>query len=56
MRRAYVVVGELEDRAVPVVWYGVCHSMKRADEMALEAENEDPEYVYTWYEVVEEDD
>jgi hypothetical protein len=30
--------------------------MKRADELAFEAETEDPEHVYTWYEVVEEDD
>jgi len=56
VRRAYVVVGELEDAAVPAVWYAVCHSMKRADELAYEAEEKDPDHVYVWYEVVEEDD
>jgi hypothetical protein len=56
MRRAYVVVGERVDEAVPEVWYAVCHSMKRADELAYEAEAADPSHVYVWYEVVEEDD
>ena len=56
MKRAYVVVGELERDAVPVVWYAVCHSMSRADELAYEAEANDPDHVYVWYEVVEEDD
>lgn len=56
MRRAYVVVGEREDEGVPDVWYAVCHSMERADELAYEAEDKDPNHVYVWYEVVEEDD
>ena len=56
MRRAYVVVGEKLDEAVPEVWYAVCHSMDRADELAYEAEEKDPDHVYLWYEVVEEDD
>jgi len=58
VKRAYVVVGEQQDAAIPEVWYAVCHSMARADELAYEAEAEDkdPDHVYVWYEVVEEDD
>lgn len=56
MRRAYVVVGEKLDEAVPEVWYAVCHSMDRADALACEAEEKDPDHIYLWYEVVEEDD
>lgn len=56
MKRAYVVVGERETEAVPEVWYAVCHSMSRADELAYEAEEKDPDHVYMWYEVIEEDD
>lgn len=55
MRRAYVVVGEREE-ARPDVWYAVVHSMKLADELCLTAENEDPERIYYWREVVEDDD
>jgi len=57
MRRAYVVVGELPDGIVSN-YYGVCHSMKRADELCLEAEADDfnPDRYYTWHEVIEEDD
>lgn len=55
MRRAYVIVGKLEDESVDV-YYAVCHSMTRADELCLEAETADPTHFYTWYEVVEEDD
>lgn len=59
MRRAYVVVGENEKSGVVLSWYAVAHSMQRADELCYEAEQEaDPEdgIVYTWYEVIEEDD
>lgn len=56
MKRAYVVVGERIDEAVPEVWYGVYHSMDRADEAAYEAEDKDPDHVYLWYETIEEDD
>jgi len=56
MKRAYVVVGEQEATAVPEVWYAVCHSMKRADELAYEAEANDPDHIYVWYETIEEDD
>lgn len=57
MRRAYVVVGELENGQA-FVYYSLCHSMARADELCLEAETEDtnPDHYYTWYEVIEEDD
>ena len=57
MRRAYVIVGELEDGNVDV-YYAVCHSMKRADELCLEAEANDevPNRYYTWREIIEEDD
>lgn len=57
MRYAYVVTGELENGDV-VDYYGVCHSMTRADELCLEAEteNDDPNVIYTWHQVVEEDD
>lgn len=56
MRRAYVVIGERIDEAVPEVWYAVCHSMDRADELCYEAEDADPNHIYVWYEIVEEDD
>lgn len=56
MKRAYVVVGERPDEAVPDVWYAVCHSMRRADELAYEAEDKDPNHIYVWYEVIEEED
>jgi len=56
MKRAYVIVGEHPDNGKVDDYYAVCHSMKRADELCLEAENENPNSNYTWYEVVEEDD
>lgn len=56
MRRAYVIVGEREAEAIPEVWYAVCHSMERADQLAYEAEDADPKHVYVWYEVIEDDD
>lgn len=56
MRRAYVVVGENPDTWRVEDYYGVCHSMKRADELCLEAETDNPDDHYTWYEIVEEDD
>ena len=57
MRRAYVVTGELEDGTVDV-YYAVCHSMHKAQELCLEAENDDfnPDRIYVWHEVIEEDD
>ena len=55
MRRAYVIVGELEDGMVDT-YYAVCHSMERADELAYEAEAADPDHIYVWHEVIEEDD
>lgn len=57
MRLAYIVTGELEDGSI-VDFYGVCHSMERADELCLEAEAErdNPDLIYTWHQVVEEDD
>lgn len=55
MRRAYIVTGELENDVV-VIYYGICHSMERADALCAEAEAEDPNHYYTWHEVIEEDD
>lgn len=57
MRRAFVVVGELVDGTVDV-YYAVCHSMAKADELCLEAETDDfnPDRYYTWHEIIEEDD
>lgn len=55
MRRAYVIIGELENGKVSDV-YAVCHTMERAEELCLEAEQERPELLYTWYNVVEEED
>ena len=55
MRRAYVILGELEDGTVDV-YYSVCHSMERADELCYEAEENDPDHYYTWHEIIEEDD
>lgn len=56
MKRAYVVVGEQPTEAVVEVWYAICHSMQRADELAYEAEAKDPDHIYLWYETIEEDD
>ena len=56
MRRAYIIVGELEDTDKIDVFYASCHSMERADELCLEAEITDPSRIYTWREVIEEDD
>lgn len=56
MKRAYIIVGELEDTDQIDVFYAVCHSIRRADELCLEAEVEDPGRIYTWREVVEEED
>ena len=56
MKRAYVVVGELEDTNMIDVFYGVCHTIERADELCFEAEAADPGRIYTWREVIEEDD
>ena len=57
MRRAYVVVGELEDGRVDV-YYGITHTMTRADELCLQAEAEDsnPDRYYTWHEVIEDEE
>lgn len=56
MRRAYVVVGELENGID--IYYAVCHSMSKAEELCYEAEKDDPnpDRYYSWYEVIEEDD
>lgn len=56
MKRAYVIVGEDPEAGTVNDYYAVCHSMKRADELCQEAENEFPENYYTWHETVEEDD
>jgi hypothetical protein len=55
MRHVYVVVGELENGIVDD-YYGVCHTMERADALCLKAEEECPELHYTWYSSVEEED
>lgn len=57
MKRAYIVVGELEDGRADD-YYAICHSMKRADELCFQAENECKDTVryYTWYPVIEEED
>ena len=55
MRHVYVVVGELENGVVDD-YYAVCGSIKRADELCLEAEKECPGLHYTWYASVEGDD
>lgn len=55
MRRAYVVLGQLDNGELDRV-YAVCHSMERADELAFQAESEDPDVQYNYYEAIEEDD
>ena len=57
MQRAYVITGELENGEI-VCFYAVCHNMKKADELCLQAESEElnPNCIYTWHEVIEEDD
>ena len=58
MRRAYIVYGMYDvthDRVD--VYYAVCHTMERAEELCLKAETEDPNgRIYSWAEVIEEDD
>ena len=56
VKRAYIIVGELEDTDKIDTFYSICHSMEKADELCLEAEAEDPGRIYTWREVIEEDD
>ena len=56
MRRAYVIVGELEDTDQIDTFYAVCHTMDRADALCIEAKTKDPSRIYTWREVIEEDD
>ena len=55
MRRAYVITGELEP-GVPDKYWAVCHSMDRAEDLCLQAEKEDPTHMYTWHEVIDEED
>lgn len=55
MRRAYVILGQLETGELDRV-YAICHTMTRADELCLEAEAEDLDIQYNYYEVIEEDD
>ena len=55
MRRAFVILGQLETGELDRV-YAICHTMARADELCLEAEAEDPDIQYNYYEVIEEDD
>lgn len=58
MRRAYIVYGMYDVTQDRVdVYYAVCHTMERAEELCLKAEAEDPDgRIYNWAEVVEEDD
>ena len=58
MRRAYIIYGMYDvERDRVDVYYAVCHSMARAEELCLKAENEDTEgRIYNWAEVIEEDD
>lgn len=57
MKRAYIVYGMYDVTNERIdTFYAVCHTMERADELCLEAEAEDPTHVYTWREVIEEDD
>ena len=58
MKRAYIVYGmyDVTDERVDV-YYAVCHSMERAEELCLKAEEEDTDgRIYSWAEVIEEDD
>ena len=56
MRRCYIVYGvELGLDAI-ATWYAVCHSMERAEELRIEAQEADPNHVYLWAEVIEEGD
>ena len=55
MRHVFVVVGELEDGRIDT-FYGVAHSVERAEELCVEAEEMDATRNYTWYSVTEEDD
>ena len=58
MRRVYIIVGfSTVYQDCVDTYYAVCHSMKRAEELCLKAEAEDDTgRIYTWYEVIEEDD
>lgn len=56
MRHAYVVTGELNN--VVEVWYAVCHSIATAERLCYEAEDEDenPDRIYTWHPIIDEED
>lgn len=56
MKRVYIVVGENPEDGTVNDYYAVCHSMRRAEELCQEAEEECPENYYTWHESTEEDD
>ena len=56
MKRAFVVFGVDPETLLPDIWYAICHSVKRAEELAYEAEEEDPSHLYVWHWVDEEDD
>ena len=57
MKRAYVITGELENGTV-AVYYAVCHSIEKAEQLCFQAEDEDSDanHVYTWHEIIEEED
>ena len=51
----YVVVGENPDTRCVEDWYGIYPTAERADAVCLQAENDIPNYEYTWYAVEEEE-
>lgn len=55
MRLAFVVAGQIPKKDVIDAFYAVCHSVDRANELVEKANAEDPEHIYTWYAVAEEE-
>ena len=51
----YVVVGENPITGRVEDWYGIAPTAERADKMCLEAEENTPDYEYTWYAMEEEE-
>lgn len=55
-RRIYVIVGELEDTDTIDMWYGACESIERAEEICEELENEYPNHIWYYREVILEEE
>lgn len=56
MKRAYIIIGELEDTNMPDIYYSIVHSIKRAEELCAALEEQSSNHIYYWRECIEEED